>query len=69
MYSLLVGLEVLATWMRARLFITNYRPVPLTEHVVFEGKIYIKVGRSQNLQLKCRLSSGCHRQIGSWQAC
>ena len=29
--------------MQARLFITNYRPVPLTEHVVFEGKVYVKV--------------------------
>jgi hypothetical protein len=38
------GLERLAKWMRARLFITNFRPVPLTEHVVFQGVVYVKVG-------------------------
>ncbi len=30
-------------WLRARLFLTNYRPVPLTEHAVFQGTVYEKV--------------------------
>ena len=37
------GLEALRAWLRARLFLTNYRPVPLTEHAVFQGTVYEKV--------------------------
>ena len=29
--------------MRAELFLTNYRPVPLTEYAVFKGCVYAKV--------------------------
>lgn len=29
------GLDSLRAWLRAELFMTNYRPVPLSEHVVF----------------------------------
>eukprot|EP00873_Tetraselmis_striata_P036620 jgi/Tetstr1/456884/TSEL_043555.t1 len=36
------GLQALSDWLNARLFITNYRPVPLTEHAVFEGVVYEK---------------------------
>lgn len=39
----LAGLEQMRSWMRAELFLTNYRPVPLTEHAVFSGCIYAKV--------------------------
>lgn len=34
---------MLREWLGARLFCTNYRPVPLTEHAVFEGTIYRKI--------------------------
>ena len=37
------GLESLRAWLRAELFLTNFRPVPLTEHAVFRGKVYQKV--------------------------
>lgn len=30
-------------WLRAELFLTNFRPVPLTEHAVFGGKVYEKL--------------------------
>ena len=30
--------------MRAELFLTNFRPVPLTEYAVFKGCVYVKVG-------------------------
>ena len=37
------GLQQLRAWMRAELFLTNFRPVPLTEHAVFQGCVYVKV--------------------------
>ncbi|GAX85126.1 hypothetical protein CEUSTIGMA_g12546.t1 [Chlamydomonas eustigma] len=36
------GLETMCAWLDARLFMTNYRPVLLTEHAVFQGKVYSK---------------------------
>lgn len=42
-FSGLTGLEQVAAWLQARLFITNYRPIPLTEHVVMQGVVYAKV--------------------------
>lgn len=36
------SLERLADWLDARLFVTNYRPVPLSEHVVTGNHISIK---------------------------
>lgn len=38
------GLEALRAWLRAELFLTNFRPVPLTEHAVFRGRVYEKIG-------------------------
>ena len=41
-------LERLAGWLDARLFCTNFRPVPLQEHVVCDGAVYRKgFGSSQ----------------------
>lgn len=37
------GLQTLSEWLQARMFLTNFRPVPLTEHVVFQGTVYMKV--------------------------
>jgi replicative superfamily II helicase len=34
------GLEPLRAWLRARLFQTNYRPVPLTQHLISERAVY-----------------------------
>ncbi len=37
------GLETLCSWLGARLFLTNFRPVTLTEHAVFRQHVYLKV--------------------------
>ena len=39
----MAGLEAMGNWLNARLFLTNFRPVPLTEHAVFAGTVYKKV--------------------------
>lgn len=63
------GLETLARWLRARLFITNYRPVKLVEKVVFSGFVYLKVGRAGfwSVVLVNAASSSCSIMPG--QAC
>lgn len=38
-------LDALSKWLGCRLFLTNFRPVPLTEHAVFQGTVYRKVQR------------------------
>ena len=42
------GLPALSDWLAARLFVTNYRPTPLTEHVVVSQTVYQKVGPGQS---------------------
>jgi hypothetical protein len=37
------GLGALSDWLHCRLFLTDFRPVPLTEHAVFEGVVFRKV--------------------------
>ena len=34
------GLETLSAWLRADLFLTNFRPVPLKEHASFGGWVF-----------------------------
>lgn len=36
-------LEAMCSWLDARLFLTNYRPVPLREHAVFDGQVMKRV--------------------------
>lgn len=43
MSATMAGLDAMGQWLQARLFFTNFRPVPLTEHAVFAGTIYRKV--------------------------
>lgn len=42
MSATMSGLDALSSWLDALLFMTNYRPVPLTEHAVFKGMVYVK---------------------------
>lgn len=39
--------------MRAELFLTNYRPVPLTEYAVFKGCVYAKVRSTAHDSQSC----------------
>jgi replicative superfamily II helicase len=40
MSATMTGLDSLSAWLCAHLFLTNFRPVPLTEHAVFGGAVY-----------------------------
>ena len=48
LFSAVGGLETLRKWLHARLFLTNYRPVPLTEYAVFNGTVYAKINNRPN---------------------
>jgi hypothetical protein len=54
MSATMSGLDSLSSWLDAQLFLTNFRPVPLTEHAVFEGTVYAKANLPQ---LQC--GGGC----------
>ncbi len=41
MSATMSGLELLSNWLCAQLFMTNFRPVPLAEHAVFCGHVYV----------------------------
>ncbi|KAI1426928.1 P-loop containing nucleoside triphosphate hydrolase protein [Xylaria sp. FL1777] len=40
MSATLANIEVLSTWLDAHMYTTFYRPIPVEEHLVHEGKIY-----------------------------
>jgi hypothetical protein len=56
MSATMAGLEAMGEWLSARLFLTNFRPVPLTEHAVFAGTVYKKVSL-------CRVAVVCLEAI------
>ncbi|KAG2489169.1 hypothetical protein HYH03_012395 [Edaphochlamys debaryana] len=47
MSATMAGLDDMCGWLGARLFMTNFRPVPLTEHAVFRGKVFRKLGPAE----------------------
>lgn len=40
MSATLTNIQLLATWLQAHYYETHYRPVPIEEHLVCEGRIY-----------------------------
>ena len=39
---------MISNWLQARLFLTNFRPVPLTEFAVFGSEVYAKGPRAED---------------------
>ena len=58
------GLETLCSWLSARLFLTNFRPVTLTEHAVFGRHVYLKVSL-----LPKKANGSCSCPAGSFMCC
>ncbi|KAJ4422146.1 hypothetical protein N0V82_003230 [Gnomoniopsis sp. IMI 355080] len=40
MSATLTNIRLLATWLQGHFYETNYRPIPIQEHLVYDGKIY-----------------------------
>ncbi|KAI1437566.1 P-loop containing nucleoside triphosphate hydrolase protein [Xylaria sp. CBS 124048] len=40
MSATLANIEVLSTWLNAHMYKTFYRPIPVEEHLVYEGQVY-----------------------------
>lgn len=40
MSAALTNIRLLATWLQGHFYETNYRPIPIQEHLVYDGKIY-----------------------------
>ncbi|KAJ5934146.1 Helicase C-terminal [Penicillium verhagenii] len=57
MSATLSNTEMLADWMNARFFISNYRPVPIDEYMVYENAIYPATTSRQLLQTATKLVS------------
>jgi hypothetical protein len=54
----MAGLDGMSDWLNARLFMTNFRPVPLQEHAVFQGLVYAK-------QTEAGMSGPCDKSLGT----
>ncbi|PNH10835.1 Helicase POLQ-like [Tetrabaena socialis] len=57
MSATMSGLDDMCGWLGARLFMTNFRPVPLTEHAVFKGRVFRKLTR-QEVEARAREAVG-----------
>jgi hypothetical protein len=60
MSATMTGLDSLSAWLGAHLFLTNFRPVPLTEHAVFGGVVYAKADKPAGEY--CSSQSSCKQQ-------
>ncbi|EFW99536.1 DNA-directed DNA polymerase [Grosmannia clavigera kw1407] len=40
-HSVQINMDLLATWLRAYSYETRYRPIPIEEHLVYDGEIYV----------------------------
>lgn len=40
MSATLTNIKLLATWLQGHFYETNYRPIPIQEHLVYDGSIY-----------------------------
>lgn len=63
MSATMAGLDSLSSWLDAQLFLTNFRPVPLTEHAVFDGTVFVK-GQGQTQQTTGAELAGCCAGVG-----
>jgi hypothetical protein len=63
MSATMSGLDSLCAWLGARLFLTNFRPVALTEFAVFKGTVYLR--RPGSVTGVCRPRAACRSALAS----
>ncbi|KAI1821261.1 P-loop containing nucleoside triphosphate hydrolase protein [Xylaria intraflava] len=67
MSATLANIEVLSTWLDAHMYRTFYRPIPVEEHLVYEGHIYPASSTKSILKTASQLkqTSGHALDLGS----
>ncbi|KAI0383812.1 hypothetical protein F5Y04DRAFT_278438 [Hypomontagnella monticulosa] len=60
MSATLQNIDLLSQWLDAHIYSTFYRPIPIEEHLVHEGKIYPASSTSGLLKAASKLASNSH---------
>ncbi|WYZ34801.1 hypothetical protein EsH8_I_001077 [Colletotrichum jinshuiense] len=58
MSATMSNIKLLATWLGAHSYETRYRPVPIEEHLVYEGNVYPAATTSELLKTANQLKTG-----------
>ncbi|KAK1690735.1 DEAD/DEAH box helicase [Colletotrichum godetiae] len=61
MSATMSNISLLATWLGAHSYETRYRPVPIEEHLVYEGNVYPATTTSELLKLAKNLDTAAHQ--------
>ncbi|OIW34856.1 P-loop containing nucleoside triphosphate hydrolase protein [Coniochaeta ligniaria NRRL 30616] len=56
MSATLTNINLLKTWLQGHCYETRYRPIPIEEHLVYDGKIYLAETTSQLLKTATQLA-------------
>ncbi|KAK1636704.1 DEAD/DEAH box helicase [Colletotrichum phormii] len=61
MSATMSNISLLATWLGAHSYETRYRPVPIEEHLVYEGNVYPATTTSELLKTAKNLNTATHQ--------
>ncbi|KXH66460.1 DEAD/DEAH box helicase [Colletotrichum salicis] len=61
MSATMSNISLLATWLGAHSYETRYRPVPIEEHIVYEGNVYPATTTSELLKTAKNLNTATHQ--------
>ncbi|KAI1312578.1 P-loop containing nucleoside triphosphate hydrolase protein [Xylaria venustula] len=64
MSATLANIEVLSTWLNAHMYKTFYRPIPVEEHLVHEGKVYLASDTRSMLKTASQLQQASSSTFG-----
>ncbi|KAK7745282.1 hypothetical protein SLS53_002777 [Cytospora paraplurivora] len=64
MSATLTNIEILASWLQGHFYETHYRPVPIEEHLVYDGRIYAAGTTSRLIKTVCQADGTRPSQAG-----